>query len=89
MRINQDFNMGMSPVFPFCVPVAAGIVFVFMVNPHTIFLNAPFGLRHVMPPPPPLWHPLWSDDSREGKYNTIAKPRSGSGGQGEVPFDNR
>ncbi len=25
--------MEMSPVFPFCVPVAAGIVFVFMGNP--------------------------------------------------------
>jgi len=32
----------MSPVFPFCVPVAAGIVFVFMGNPQNIFLNALF-----------------------------------------------
>jgi len=31
-----QFNMEMSPVFPFCVPVAAGIVFVFMGNPHNI-----------------------------------------------------
>jgi len=26
--------MEMSPVFPFCVPVTAGIVFVFMGNPN-------------------------------------------------------
>jgi len=44
--------MEMVLVFPFCVPAAAGIVCVFMGNPHTIFLNAPFGrLRHVMPIP--------------------------------------
>jgi len=26
-------------------------------NPQNIFLNALWGLRYVMPPPPPLWHP--------------------------------
>ena len=26
-------------------------------NPQNIFPNALLGLRHVMPPPPPLWHP--------------------------------
>jgi len=35
--------MEMPLVFPFCVPAAAGIVFVFMGNPQNIFLNAPGG----------------------------------------------
>ena len=38
----------------------------------TLFL----GLRHVMPPPPPLWHPLWSDNSREG--NTTPSQSAGA-----------
>jgi len=33
VRLFTLFNMEMSPVFPFCVPVTAGIVFVFMGNP--------------------------------------------------------
>jgi len=32
-----QFNMEMSLVFPFCVPAAAGIMSVFMGNPHNFF----------------------------------------------------
>ena len=56
-------------------------------NPPNIFLKALFGLRHVMPTSPPLWHPLWSDNSREGNNNTIAKRRGGFGVIGTVPSD--
>ena len=38
---------------------------IFIGNPHNIFLNVLFGLRHVVPPPPPLWN-QWSDTFREG-----------------------
>jgi hypothetical protein len=39
---------------------------IFMGNPHNIFLYALWGLRHGMPPLPPLWHPPGFDNSREG-----------------------
>jgi len=64
------------------IPLLTSVEFNFMGNPHIIFLNALFGLQHVMPPHPPLWHPLWSDNSRE-VYNTIAKHRVGLGGQAQ------
>jgi len=54
--------------------VAAGIVFGFMGNPQNIFLNARWGLRQVMPPPPPHGTP-WSDNCREG----IATPSQSAG----------
>src|SRR4030042_4593217 len=38
----------------------------------TIFFSTLlFGLRLVTPPPPPLWHPLYSDNSREGNTTPI------------------
>jgi len=39
-------------------------------NPHDISLNTLLGLQHVMPPPPPLGHPLWSDNSRESNTSS-------------------
>ena len=47
-----------------------------MGNPQNIFLNALWGLRHVMPPPPPLQLPHWSDNSREG--NTTQSQSEGA-----------
>ncbi len=55
------------------------------LNPHTIFLNALFGLRHVMPTPPPLWHPLWYDNSLEGNTTPSHSAGAVSGGQALSP----
>ncbi len=50
-----------------------------MGNPHNIFLNALWGLRHVMHPPPPL-RPPWSDNSGEGiRHNRKAEVLVGGG----------
>jgi len=37
----REFNMEMSSKIPFCVPVAAGIVSVFMGNPRFFFILFP------------------------------------------------
>jgi len=51
-----NYNMEMSPVFPFCVPVAAGIVFVFMGNPKisTNYESPGIGGDRACPPEPLL-----------------------------------
>jgi len=54
--------------------VAPGIMSVFMGKILIIFSSTLLGARHVMPPP--LWHPLWSDNSREG--NTTPSQSAGA-----------
>jgi len=56
---------------------------IFMGNPRNIFLNALFWLRHLMPPPPTLWHPLRSDNSRES--DTTQSQSAGRFGTGNFP----
>jgi hypothetical protein len=61
-----------------------------LMQSRNIFLNAPFRLRLVTPPPPPLWHPLFRDHSREG--NSTPSQSAGAvsgGGTGTVPSDTR
>jgi len=38
-----------------------------------------------MPPPPPLWHPLWSDNSKEGNTTPSQSAGGCSGGQALSP----
>jgi len=57
--------------------VASDIMSVFMGNPHKIFLNALLGLRPRNASAPAAVASPWSDNSREGNNNTIAKRRDG------------
>jgi len=49
------------------------------------FLTLFLGLRHVMSPPPPLWHPPGAITPEKVIRDTIAKRRGGSGGQALSP----